>query len=151
MGIIIKCFILYFFNISSSKRRKIFTLIEYILKNINNGGIFMLLRFSKNDNTLIIYLNGELDHHTAENVRIKIDNKIEETGVKNLILDFSDVNFMDSSGIGVVIGRYRKVTAYGGKVAIVGLKPEIRRVFELSGMFKIIKEYKNLENAILSF
>lgn len=111
----------------------------------------MLLRFSKSDNTLIIYMKGELDHHTSENVRIKIDNKIDETGVKNLVLEFSDVSFMDSSGIGVVIGRYRKVSEYGGKVAIVGLRPEIRRVFELSGMFKIIKEYKDLENAILSF
>jgi stage II sporulation protein AA (anti-sigma F factor antagonist) len=111
----------------------------------------MLLRFSKSDNTLIIYMNGELDHHTSENVRIKIDNKIDETGVKNLVLEFSDVSFMDSSGIGVVIGRYRKVSEYGGKVAIVGLRPEIRRVFELSGMFKIIKEYNDLENAILSF
>ncbi|MCX7883771.1 MAG: anti-sigma F factor antagonist [Caloramator sp.] len=111
----------------------------------------MLLKFSKRDNTLIVFMAGELDHHSAENVRIKIDNKIDEFGIKNLIFDFSDVNFMDSSGIGVVIGRYKKIMEYGGKVGIVSLKPNIKRVFELGGLFKIIKEYKNIEEAIESF
>ncbi|SKA79654.1 anti-anti-sigma regulatory factor, SpoIIAA [Caloramator quimbayensis] len=111
----------------------------------------MLLKFSKRGNTLIVSMCGELDHHSAENVRAKIDNKIDEFGIKNLIFDFSDVNFMDSSGIGVVIGRYKKITEYGGRVGIVSLKPNIKRVFELGGLFKIIKEYKNIEEAIESF
>lgn len=111
----------------------------------------MLLKFSKRDNTLIVAMAGELDHHSSENVRAKIDNKIDEFGIKNLIFDFSDVNFMDSSGIGVVIGRYKKIMEYGGKVGIVSLKPNIKRVFELGGLFKIIKEYKNIEEAIASF
>lgn len=108
----------------------------------------MFLKFSKKDNTLIATLSGELDHHSAESVRVKIDSKIDEYGIKNLIFDFSEVNFMDSSGIGVVLGRYKKISEYGGKVGIINLKPQIKRIFELGGLFKVIKEYKNVEDAI---
>lgn len=111
----------------------------------------MYLKFSKKDNTIVVVMSGELDHHSAENVRIKIDNKIDEFGSKNLIFDFSDVNFMDSSGIGIILGRYKKISEYGGKVAIVNLRPHIKRVFELGGLFKIIKEYESIEEAISNF
>lgn len=111
----------------------------------------MYLKFSKKDNTIVVVMSGELDHHSAENVRIKIDNKIDEFGSKNLIFDFSDVNFMDSSGIGIILGRYKKINEYGGKVAIVNLRPHIKRVFELGGLFKIIKEYESVEEAISNF
>jgi stage II sporulation protein AA (anti-sigma F factor antagonist) len=114
------------------------------------GGKLMLLRFEQKGNILIIVMNGELDHHSSENVRVKIDNKIDELGSKNLIFDFSGVNFMDSSGIGVILGRYKKVTEYGGKAAIINLKPNIKRVFELSGLFRIINEYKNVDAAVVN-
>lgn len=111
----------------------------------------MFLKFDKKGKILVIYMAGELDHHSSETVRIKIDNKIDEMGASNLIFDFSGINFMDSSGIGVIIGRYRKVTEYGGKVAIVNLKPHIKRVFELGGLFKIVKEYNTTEEAVVGF
>jgi stage II sporulation protein AA (anti-sigma F factor antagonist) len=109
----------------------------------------MFLKFEQRGRTLIVSMVGEMDHHSAESVRIKLDNKIDEIGVKNVIFDFSGVNFMDSSGIGVVIGRFRKVSEYGGKVAVVNLKPSIKRVFELGGLFKIIKEYDDVEKAVI--
>lgn len=107
----------------------------------------MNLRFQHKDKTLIVGISGELDHHSSEAIRIKIDNKIDELGIMNLIIDFSDVNFMDSSGIGVIIGRYRRIAEFGGKLLIVNLKPQIRKVFELGGLFKIVKEYKNIDEA----
>lgn len=110
----------------------------------------MVLKFNTIGRTLVVSMSGELDHHSAESVRIKIDNKIEEFGVNNLIFDFSGVNFMDSSGIGVIIGRYRKVSEYGGRVAITNLKPQIKKVFELGGLFKIIKEYNDINEAAAS-
>ncbi|KRQ87474.1 Anti-sigma F factor antagonist [Caloramator mitchellensis] len=109
----------------------------------------MQVIFEDKEKALVVKLIGELDHHTAEEVRIKIDNKIDEIGAKNLIFDFNGVNFMDSSGIGVVIGRYRRVKELDGKVSIINLKPNIRKVFELGGMFKIIKEYNGLQQALL--
>jgi stage II sporulation protein AA (anti-sigma F factor antagonist) len=117
---------------------------------MQNGGELMILKFEKKGNILLIIMNGELDHHSSENVRVKIDNKIDELGSKNLIFDFSGVNFMDSSGIGVIIGRYKKVSEFGGKAAIINLKPNIKRVFELSGLFKIINEYKNIDAAVVN-
>lgn len=111
----------------------------------------MVLNFINKGKLLIAFLTGELDHHSAESVRLKLDNKLEELGEVNLVFDFSGINFMDSSGIGVVIGRYKKISEYGGKVGIINLKPEIKRIFEMGGLFRIIKEYKSAEDALKSF
>ncbi|MEF9935404.1 MAG: anti-sigma F factor antagonist [Clostridium sp.] len=110
----------------------------------------MYINFDRHDSTLVTTLVGELDHHNAEIVRIKIDNKIEELGSQNIVFDFNGVNFMDSSGIGVVMGRFRKLSATGGKACVVNLKPNIKRVFELSGLFKIIPEHSDIETAVSS-
>jgi len=108
----------------------------------------MYLRFSKEGNTLIIGLNGDLDHHSAEEVRNKIDDRIDRDKINKLILDFSGVTFMDSSGIGVVIGRYKKLSMRDGEVRIAEINNNVKRVFELSGLFKIIKTYNTVEEAL---
>lgn len=110
----------------------------------------MVIKFKERNGTLIVYMSGELDHHSAEESRIRIDNKIDELGVHSILFDFSGVNFMDSSGIGVVIGRYKKVADFGGRTGIINMKPAIKRIFEMGGLFKIIKEYKSLEEALES-
>lgn len=110
----------------------------------------MIINFINKGKLLISVLSGELDHHSAESVRIKIDNKLDELGKVNLLFDFSGVNFMDSSGIGVVIGRYKKISEYGGKVGIINLKPEIKRIFEIGGLFRIVKEYKSAAEALVN-
>lgn len=108
----------------------------------------MYLEFYKNEDKLIVKLTGELDHHSAEEVRNKIDDRIERNGSSKVILDFSNVNFMDSSGIGVVIGRYKKLSMKKGEICIASVQESVKRVFELSGMFKIIKLYKSVQEAI---
>ena len=108
----------------------------------------MNLRVEKNEDKLIIQLIGELDHHSAEEVRIKIDDRIERDNIKKVIMDFCYVSFMDSSGIGVVVGRLKKLSVKGGSLAIAGLKEGVYKVFELSGLFKIINCYKNVEEAL---
>ncbi|MEQ8156081.1 MAG: anti-sigma F factor antagonist [Clostridiaceae bacterium] len=105
----------------------------------------MHLKFKKDGSELIVSLTGELDHHSAEEVRVKIDDRIDRDGIKNLILDFSSVTFMDSSGIGVVIGRYKKLTRKNGKVFIAGASKNVERVFQLSGLYKIIGAYGSIE------
>lgn len=111
----------------------------------------MVLNFINKGKLLITVMSGELDHHSAESVRIKIDNKLDELGKVNLLFDFSGVNFMDSSGIGIVIGRYRKISEYGGQIGIINLKPDIKRIFEMGGLFRIVKEYRNVEEALKCF
>lgn len=113
-----------------------------------NKSEYMWLDFEKRGNALVVSLIGELDHHSAEEVRVKIDDRISRENVRKLILDFSGVTFMDSSGIGVIIGRYKKISMRSGEVNIISVNKSIKRVFELSGIFKIIKYYENLDEAL---
>lgn len=69
----------------------------------------MFLKFNKFDDKLVVTLVGELDHHSAEEVRVKIDDRIERDNIKKVVMDFKEVTFMDSSGIGVVIGRLKRL------------------------------------------
>lgn len=108
----------------------------------------MYVEFENIKDNLIITLTGELDHHSAEEVRIKIDDKIEMASTRKIIIDFANVNFMDSSGIGVIIGRYKKITMKKGTICIANARGSVERIFQLSGLFKIIKSYKTLEEAL---
>lgn len=110
----------------------------------------MFLKFNKIDDKLVVFFIGELDHHSAEEVRVKVDDRIDRDDVKKVILDFSGVTFMDSSGIGVVIGRYKKISVRNGQIAISAINKNIKRVFDLSGISKIIKTYDSIESAVES-
>lgn len=108
----------------------------------------MYLKFDQKEDKLIVKMAGELDHHSAEEVRNVIDDRLDRENLNKLILDFTKVNFMDSSGIGVVIGRYKKLSLKDGKVCITNVQEPVRRVFELSGMFKIVNLYDSVDEAI---
>lgn len=108
----------------------------------------MYLDFMTKGNMLIVELSGELDHHSAEEVRVKIDDRIDRANIQKVIFDFSSVSFMDSSGIGVIIGRYKRVSLRDGKVAIAAVNKSIKRIFDLSGIFKIINVYSSVNEAI---
>lgn len=108
----------------------------------------MEIVFRAENNTLIVVIDGEIDHHTSVEARQRIDKEIDKNLIKNVIFDFHKVKFMDSSGVGVMIGRYKKLQKIGGNVGIVNLSPQIMRVFEISGLFKIIPYYDNTQQAI---
>lgn len=108
----------------------------------------MNLKFEVMKNCLVVHLSGELDHHSAEEVRTKIDDRIIAGGVRKVVMDFSGVTFMDSSGIGAVIGRYKRISESKGTLCIAGIRNSVKKVFELSGMFKIIKCYEDVNEAI---
>lgn len=110
----------------------------------------MYLEFENNSDILIVHMKGELDHHSSEEVRNIIDDRLDRESIIKLIMDFSEVIFMDSSGIGVVIGRYKKLSSKNGSICITNVRDTVKRVFELSGMFKIINIYDNVEKAIES-
>lgn len=96
--------------------------------------------------TLVVRLNGELDHHIADSVREEIDRGLERTGAVNAAFDFRRVTFMDSSGIGVVMGRYRKAAALGGRVAVFGASEAVRRIMRMSGLERFIVIADKLED-----
>ncbi|NLO24715.1 MAG: anti-sigma F factor antagonist [Clostridiales bacterium] len=99
-------------------------------------------------NILICRVKGELDHHTAEEFRTFVDYNMENNPVKHLLLDLTHLSFMDSSGIGALIGRYKKVSSTGGRVMVVNENKQVSRVFEVSGIYEIIKSYSSISKAI---
>ena len=105
---------------------------------------------TKND-TLIICLNGEIDQYAVAILKEKIDIEIEVTSKKNLIFDLRDVTLMDSSGIGLILGRYKLVKMLGGGVALCNASPAVKKIIDLSGITKIIPHCKNRESAENSF
>jgi len=97
---------------------------------------------------LIIRLNGELDHHNAVRIREEADKLIDRKNIKHIIFDFTATSFMDSAGIGVIMGRYRKVIFIGGKIAVAGVNMAVDRILKISGLYKIIEKYDNVEAAL---
>ncbi len=110
----------------------------------------MNIKFTTHSNTLIASVSGELDQHKASTLREQIDLKITHTNVKNLIFDFSALDFMDSSGIGVIIGRYKLMRAIGGHVYIVTDRQSVKKIIELSGLTRIVSVFTNLSDALKS-
>lgn len=108
----------------------------------------MYLKFDKSGDKLIISLIGELDHHSAEEVRVKIDDRIDRDNIKKIVLNFNNVTFMDSSGIGVVIGRFKKMQGRSGKICVADVSRNANKVFELSGLYKIIESYTSVDEAV---
>ena len=108
----------------------------------------MQVNFETLNNILIIKLNGELDHHSSSYVKDEIDDEILAKNPKNILFDMSHLNFMDSSGIGVIIGRYKFIASNGGKVGIVSMKPQIKRIYEICGLKRIIPSFDNKKTAI---
>lgn len=97
----------------------------------------MVFRVENRDDVTTVYLSGELDHHGAGKLRDQVDLSIERARPKRLILDFSDINFMDSSGIGFVMGRYRLMQQMGGTVKLAGLSPRMERVMKMAGLERL--------------
>lgn len=108
----------------------------------------MQIKTQKKKGILVVFLEGELDHHTASQVREYIDEKLEDPTIKNIVMDIKGLNFMDSSGIGVLIGRYKVVSKRGGKLGVVNINSHIDRIFEVSGLYKIIESYDGLQDAL---
>ena len=98
------------------------------------------------DEILLCHLSGEIDHHTALPIRISIDERIENCRPKTVILDFTDVTFMDSSGIGLVMGRYKILQKKNAKLHLTNLPPNIYKVMKLSGIERLAKIEKEHEN-----
>ena len=94
---------------------------------------------------LVISMNAELDHHLADEMRDVIDTSIEERGVRHLIFDFSKISFMDSSGIGLIMGRYKKIRPMGGEIFVSNLNCRMQRIFGLFGLIRITERNSKID------
>ena len=97
------------------------------------------MKYQVEENCLTIFLPGELDHHNAEEIRKGADKLIEENHIKCVIFDFQETNFMDSSGIGVIMGRYKMVYLLGGEVWAVHANERMKKILTMSGVTKIME------------
>ncbi len=88
--------------------------------------------------SMIVILDGEIDHHSAREIRLTVDQRVQTLFPQELILDFGQVSFMDSSGIGLIMGRYRSMQSIGGKVIVRNAKRPHLRVMRLAGLEKLV-------------
>ena len=96
--------------------------------------------YKKEDKHLIFKINEDIDECCAQKIRRRLDNEIARYMPKEIVFDFNNVSFMDSAGIGLLIGRYKFANMLGGKVEITNISDPIRKIFEMSGILKIIPE-----------
>ena len=97
-----------------------------------------MVLFKAEKDTLTAYLGGDIDHHTSKNIREAIDAEMAKLMPSVLRLDFRDVHFMDSSGVGLVMGRYKTALIYGCKVIVTSMPSKVEKIMKMSGLVKII-------------
>ncbi|WNS74101.1 anti-sigma F factor antagonist [Bacillus sp. DTU_2020_1000418_1_SI_GHA_SEK_038] len=88
---------------------------------------------------LCIRLSGELDHHSADELRERATKAIEDYDIHHIVLNLEQLSFMDSSGLGVILGRYKQIKQHHGEMVVCAISPAVQRLFEMSGLFKIIR------------
>ncbi len=99
--------------------------------------------FKTQNDTLTVFLSGDIDHHTSKDIRIAIDDEIIRQMPQKLELDFKDVNFMDSSGVGLVMGRFKVASNYGCNVYVLNLSATAQKIMRMSGLGALIKFKKD--------
>ena len=95
-------------------------------------------KFYDKDKLLILKITDEIDDHNVQNIRRKADYEIERYMPRKVIFDFDSVTFMDSAGIGLIIGRYKFANMIGAKLELSNLTQSVRRIFDMSGILKLI-------------
>ena len=101
----------------------------------------MTIELSGEQKLLTVRLEGELDHFRAGNIKKAVEDELLKTGAVNIAFDFSGISFMDSSGIGLILGRYKTVKALGGRIVLFGMRPGIERIMRMSGIDKVAEIY----------
>ena len=98
------------------------------------------MKFNNQSEEFVIYLDGEIDHCRAELLRDVVDKTLAEISGKRVVFDMRGVEFMDSSGIGFLIGRYKYAIAHGCIVSVRNSAPHVDKVLEMAGIYKIIRK-----------
>lgn len=99
----------------------------------------MKINIKSDNGTAIAVLSGEIDHHTAKLLRAELDKFVITMQPEKLAIDLSNITFMDSSGIGLIIGRHKLITECGGQLEIRSPQPYIKRMLKISGIERIVK------------
>ena len=98
----------------------------------------MNIQYLKEDKVLLFKITEEIDHHAVEKLRRKADFEIEKHIPRKVIFDFSNVTFMDSAGIGLILGRYKNISSLGGSLEVINATETVNKILIMSGINKII-------------
>ena len=98
------------------------------------------------DNLIIVRLNGDLDHHVARDIKDEVDGLIVMNRINRVAFDFKNVSFMDSSGIGLIMGRYALMQRIGGELCLKSPNERVMKILKLAGLDRIIKIEEGEEN-----
>lgn len=98
-----------------------------------------MLEYELRRQTLVVRLRSELDHHAAVEMRAQLDMLLRDRRIQRLVLDLKELKFMDSSGIGFIIGRYKLMARRGGSVAVIHADRRMDRIFEMAGLYQLVE------------
>ncbi|HOQ09115.1 MAG TPA: anti-sigma F factor antagonist [Syntrophomonadaceae bacterium] len=104
--------------------------------------------FKQVGDTLVVRITGELDMLVTDQLRQAIDQRLDTAGIRTLVLNLEKVTFIDSSGLGVIIGRYKKVRAQQGRMYIVGASPSVEKILHFSGINKLVPLYRSEKDVV---
>ena len=96
---------------------------------------------------LVVGISGDVDHSNATSIRKRIDEEIKTKEITDLLFNFTNLEFMDSSGIGMILGRYKIISALNGRVYIAQPNDNVKKIINVSGLHKIIPIYEDYKNA----
>jgi stage II sporulation protein AA (anti-sigma F factor antagonist) len=111
---------------------------NYYWLNGQGGDTGLTVKVEEKDGVLVAWLSGELDHHAADDVRRQLDTALYRREPRKVVLDMSKLTFMDSAGIGVVLGRYKKLKEAGGRLAVRGFNGRVDRILKLAGVYTVV-------------
>jgi len=117
-------------------------------KRVDWGEVSLHIQQAVEDGILILRVDGELDLETAPALKKAVERGLLGAQVHNLVLNLSGVSFIDSSGIGVLLGRYKELSQVGGQVVLASLEPQVETVLELSGLGRVIPFAESEEEAL---
>lgn len=98
-----------------------------------------MLDFDRRRQTLTVHLKDDLDHSAAARMRGELDALLEDSSIRHLVLDLKKLSFMDSSGVGFIIGRYKLLARRGGRVSVMNMDGRVDRIFRMSGLYELVE------------
>lgn len=101
-----------------------------------------------NSNTLVVKFIGDVDNVVCDSYKNKLETVINENKYKKVIMDFSSVTFIDSSGLGLILGRYNQLKKFNGSLYMTGVNKQIEKIFNIAGIWTIMDRYDSLEQAL---
>ena len=110
-----------------------------VVRTSENGGKNMVTEIKNDNGTAVALLKGEIDHHNAKSLRAELDHYIVTVQPERFAIDFGGITFMDSSGIGLIMGRSKLMKECGGSLDIRNAQPYITRVLKLAGVERIVR------------